>query len=236
LHIVESPGFEAGRASMTASADAVVNQRSDAMVPVSVVRSLGLVDYRRCLESMRAFTTARTATTPDELWLVEHDPIYTVGLAGRPEHFPRGGSVPLERVDRGGQITYHGPGQAIVYCLIDLRRRGLSVRAMVCAMEQAVIDVLDECGVGAARKHGAPGVYVDGAKIAALGLRVRNGACYHGLALNVSVDLAPFAAIDPCGYPGMRVTRTTDLGVMLDASSLGARLAARLIAVIDAVR
>lgn len=182
---------------------------------------------------MRAFTAARVATTPDELWLVEHDPVYTVGVAGRPEHLPRSGSIPLERVDRGGQITYHGPGQAIVYCLVDLRRRAITVRAMVNAMEQSVIDVLARFGIDAARRTGAPGVYVGESKIAALGLRVRNGACYHGLAMNVAVDLAPFAAIDPCGYPGLRVNRTCDLGIALDTPSLATLLAQRLIVLLD---
>lgn len=203
-------------------------------IPAVVVRSIGRIPYRECLDAMRTFTATRAPLTPDELWLVEHDPVYTVGVAGRSEHFPRGTAVPVEHVDRGGQITFHGPGQAIVYCLIDLRRRGLTVRAMVCAMEQAVIDALADCGIAAARRSGAPGVYVEGAKIAALGLRVRNGACYHGLALNVSVDLAPFTAIDPCGYPGMPVTRTADLGVALNTSVLGARVGDHLIAVLDA--
>ncbi len=233
---VESPGFEAGSASASQWAGAIASQRSNGALPEAVVRALGRVAYRPCLEAMRAFTAARTPTAADEVWLVEHDPVYTVGVAGRPEHFPRSGTVPLEHVDRGGQITYHGPGQAIVYFLIDLRRRGITVRAMVCAMEQAVIDVLADCGVTAARRSGSPGVYVEGAKIAALGLRVRNGACYHGLALNVSVDLAPFAVIDPCGYPGMRVTRTADLGVSVDESALGARIANRLITALDVNR
>lgn len=229
----------AGRGASTAEAacsDGGASQASATTLLPVAVRTVGRIAYRQCLDAMRTFTATRTATTPDELWLVEHDPVYTVGMAGRPEHFPRAGSVPLEHVDRGGQITFHGPGQAVVYCLIDLRRRGISVRAMVCAMEQAVIDALADCSIAAHRSAGAPGVYVEGAKIAALGLRVRNGACYHGLALNVSVDLAPFAAIDPCGYPGLRVTRTTDLGVAVDANTMGARIAMQLIAALEAPR
>ncbi|HYS58735.1 MAG TPA: lipoyl(octanoyl) transferase LipB, partial [Burkholderiales bacterium] len=171
-----------------------------------VVRHVGLAEYAPIYQAMRRFTDSRGTKTPDELWVLEHPPVYTVGIAGRAEHFPRSGEVPVERVDRGGQITYHGPGQAIVYALIDLARRGLTVRGMVSLTEQAVIEVLGAHGVGAGRRNGAPGVYVDGAKIAALGFRVRRGCCYHGVALNVNMDLAPFSAIDPCGYPGLQVT------------------------------
>src|SRR5882724_10235835 len=174
---------------------------------------------------MRRFTDEREAKTPDELWVLEHPPIYTVGIAGRAEHFPRGGEVPVERIDRGGQITYHGPGQAIVYALVDLARRGLTVRGMVSLIEQAVIELLGAHGVEAERRKGAPGVYVDRAKIAALGLRVRRGCCYHGVALNVDMDLAPFSAIDPCGYPGLAVTQTRARGVTADARELGETLA-----------
>src|SRR5215831_12969971 len=185
-----------------------------------VVRDLGLSDYRNTYAAMRRFTETRGAGSSDELWLLEHPPVYTVGLAGREEHLPRRSAIPLERVDRGGQITYHGPGQAIVYVLLDLARRGLSVRALVRLLEQAVIDVLDAHSVEAARKPGAPGVYVRGAKIAALGLRVRRGCCYHGVALNVAMDLAPFSDIDPCGYAGLEVTQTSALGIEGDARAL----------------
>src|SRR5258708_19868642 len=174
----------------------------------NIVRHLGLGGYASTCQAMRRFTDARGTTTPDELWALEHPPTYTVGIAGRAEHFPRGGEVPVERTDRGGQITYHGPGQAIVYALVDLGRRGLTVRGMVSLIERAVIELLGAHGVGAERRKGAPGVYVDGAKIAALGLRVRRGCCYHGLALNVAMDLAPFSATHPCGYPGLAVTQT----------------------------
>jgi len=182
---------------------------------------------------MRRFNAERTASTPDELWVLEHPPVYTAGIAARPGHFPRTSRTPLVRADRGGQVTYHGPGQAIVYTLVELQRRGLTVRGMVTLIEQAVIDVLAERGVMAARKAGAPGVYVDGAKIAALGLRVRGGSCYHGVALNVDMDLAPFADIDPCGYPGLEVTQTSAHGVAGDAQELGHALASRIAELLD---
>jgi lipoyl(octanoyl) transferase len=193
-----------------------------------LVRSLGRVDYLATYEAMRRFTDARGAGTPDELWVLEHPPVYTAGLAGREKHFPRGGDIPLERADRGGQITYHGPGQAVVYVLVDLARRGLTVRAMVARIEQAAIDVLAAHGVSAERRAGAPGVYVDGAKIAALGLRVRRGCCYHGVALNVDMDLAPFGAIDPCGYPGLEVTQVAAHGIAAGTEELGGELAHRI--------
>jgi lipoyl(octanoyl) transferase len=174
---------------------------------------------------MRRFTTTRTPATPDELWIVQHPAVYTVGIAGRPEHFPKTASIPLERIDRGGQITYHGPGQALVYTLLDMTRQALKVRELVHLLEQAVIDMLDFHGVRAERRPGAPGVYVDGGKLAALGLRVRAGRCYHGIALNVDMDLAPFLAIDPCGYPGLRVTQTRALGIDAGVDEMGEALA-----------
>ena len=189
---------------------------------------LGLVDYETAYDAMRRFTAARDATTTDELWVLEHPPVYTAGIAARAAHFPRSSSIPLLRVDRGGQITYHGPGQAIVYTLVDLERRRLTVRGMVALMEQAVIDVLDHHGVTAERKPGAPGVYVGGAKVAALGLRVRRGCCYHGVAFNVDMDLAPFSDIDPCGYPGLKVTQTSALGIARGTEDMGRALAARI--------
>jgi len=198
-----------------------------------IVRHLGLAGFAPTYQAMRRFTDARGTTTPDELWVLEHPPVYTVGIAGREKHFPRGSAIPIERIDRGGQITYHGPGQAIVYALVDLDRRGLSVRAMVTLLEQAVIDTLREHDVKAGRKTGAPGVYVDGAKIAALGLRVRRGCCYHGVALNVDMDLAPFSAIDPCGYPGLAVTQTRAHGVPAGAEEMGDELARRIARLIE---
>ena len=179
----------------------------------ALVRHLGRVEYEPTWRAMQAFTAARTADTPDELWLMEHPPVYTLGQAGKPEHLLRATDIPVVGIDRGGQITYHGPGQLVVYTLVDLRRRGYGIRELVSRMEQAVIEVLAVQGITAERMAGAPGVYVDGAKIAALGLRVKQGCTYHGLAFNVDMDLTPFAAINPCGYPGMTVTQCRDLGL-----------------------
>lgn len=180
-----------------------------------VVRRMGRIAYAEAYDAMRAFTARRAADTPDELWLLEHPPVYTLGQAGRPEHLLRANGIPVIRVDRGGQVTYHGPGQVVAYVLLDIRRRGLAVKRLVWLLEQAVIDLLAGHGVAGARRAGAPGVYVDGAKVAALGLRVRGGCTYHGLALNVDMDLAPFRDINPCGYEGLAVTRLADLGVEL---------------------
>jgi lipoyl(octanoyl) transferase len=198
-----------------------------------VIKRLGLVGYAQTYESMRRFTDERGKATADELWLLEHPPVYTVGPAGRPEHFPRNSTIPLVRIDRGGQVTYHGPGQAVVYVLVDLARRDLKVRAMVTLIEQAVINLLAEYDISAVRRSGAPGVYVGGAKIAALGLRVRRGCCYHGFALNVNMDLAPFGAIDPCGYPGLEVTQTAALGVAASVAELGDALARWIAKLLD---
>jgi lipoyl(octanoyl) transferase len=189
------------------------------------IRRLGLVDYLPTWKAMRTFTAARTPATPDELWLLQHRPVYTYGVAGRREHLPGTDSgIPVVKVDRGGQVTYHGPGQIVLYCLLDLRRRNLTVRALVESLEQAVLDLLALFGIQARRRPGAPGVYVGNAKIAALGLRVSRGCSTHGLSLNVEGDLAPFGAIDPCGYPGLAVTRTADLGVGASAQLLGESL------------
>ncbi len=177
------------------------------------VRQLGRVEYEPTWRAMQAFTAARTPDTPDELWLLEHPPVYTLGQAGKPEHLLRATDIPIVNIDRGGQITYHGPGQLVVYALVDLRRRGYGIRELVSRMEQAVINVLAAQGIAAQRQDGAPGVYVNGAKIAALGLRVKQGCTYHGLALNVDMDLTPFSAINPCGYPGLAVTQCRDLGL-----------------------
>jgi lipoyl(octanoyl) transferase len=203
-----------------------------------LVRALGRIDYLPAWRAMIDFTAARGETTPDELWLCEHPPVYTLGRAGKPEHRLADNGIPLLRVDRGGQITYHGPGQAVVYPLLDLKRRGLGVRELVERLEQAVIELLAEHGVAARRLDGAPGVYVERggqapypypAKIAALGLRVVRGRSYHGLSLNVDMDLAPFSAINPCGYAGMPVTQTRDLSIDLAPAQAGEALARRLI-------
>jgi lipoyl(octanoyl) transferase len=180
---------------------------------------------------MQEFTSQRTAETVDELWLCEHPRVFTLGLAGKPEHLLRDIGIPVVKIDRGGQITYHGPGQLVCYLLLDLKRRGLTVRTLVNRMEQAVIDLLAGHGVAAERLAGAPGVYVAGAKIAALGLKVRNNCCYHGLALNVAMDLAPFAAINPCGYAGMAVTQFSAFVPDADMETIdtvGAKLVAQL--------
>jgi lipoyl(octanoyl) transferase len=173
---------------------------------------------------MRAFTETRDADTLDELWLVEHPPVFTQGLAGKAKHLLAPGDIPVIPVDRGGQVTYHGPGQVVVYCLLDVRRLGLSVRGLVTALEQAVIDLLATYGIIAQARPDAPGVYVDGAKVASLGLRIRQGRSYHGLSLNVDMDLEPFTRINPCGYPGLRVTQLRDLGVLLAPDAVAEKL------------
>ena len=193
------------------------------------VRVLGRTEYEPTWRAMQAFTAARTPATPDEIWLTEHPPVYTLGLAGRREHLLRDNGIPTIKVDRGGQITYHGPGQLVVYLLCDLKRSRLGVRAMVRSIEAAVVEWLDSLGISAYGKPAAPGVYVlrSGveAKIAALGLRVRNGCTYHGLAVNVAMDLSPFADIDPCGYRGLAVTQLAELGVATTVDAAGAALA-----------
>jgi lipoyl(octanoyl) transferase len=192
------------------------------------VRRLGRVDYLPTLERMRAFTAARTGETADELWLLEHPPVYTLGQGAAHAGVPNG--IPLVKSDRGGDITYHGPGQLVLYTLVDLARRGIKVKEFVRLLEQAVIGLLDGRGE---RRPGAPGVYVDGAKIAALGIRVRQGRAYHGLSLNVDMDLSPFRAIDPCGYPGLAVTQLKDLGFTESMDEAGERLARQLVQEIE---
>ncbi len=197
------------------------------------LRRRGRVDYAACLADMQTFTDRRDADTPDELWLVEHPPVFTLGLAGKPEHVLDAGDIPVVRCDRGGQVTYHGPGQVVLYALLDLARAGHGVKALVTTLEQAVIDLLAGLDVAGARRPGAPGVYVAGAKIAALGLRVRRGCCYHGLSFNVAMDLAPFARINPCGYADLPVTQLRDLvPAAADPDQIGAQLAARLAALL----
>jgi lipoyl(octanoyl) transferase len=194
---------------------------------ISVVRR-GKREYLPCLQEMRTFTSQRKESTPDELWLVEHPPVYTLGQGAQQVAVDNG--IPVVKSDRGGEITYHGPGQVVLYALIDLARRGIKVKPFVALLEQSVIDLV---GPRAERRPGAPGVYVGGAKLAALGIRVTRGRSYHGLALNVDMDLAPFAAIDPCGYPGLQVTQTRDLGFAEDVHAMGDRLAEALIARLD---
>ena len=176
------------------------------------VRRLGRQPYQPVLEAMRAFTDQRDPQTPDEFWLLEHEPVFTLGQAGKPEHVLVPGDIPVLRVERGGQVTYHGPGQIVGYPMIDLRRLGIGVRELVQRIEQAIIDTLGHWNIVALRRPGAPGVYVGDAKVGALGLRIRRGCSFHGLALNVGMDLEPFRRINPCGYQGLQVTQVVDLG------------------------
>ena len=177
-----------------------------------VVRDLGRRAYEPVWRAMQSLTDARDEATPDELWLVEHDPVFTLGQAGKPEHVLLPGDIPVLQVDRGGQVTYHGPGQLVAYPLVDLRRLRIGVRDYVCRIEQAVIDTLADWNIEGRRREGAPGVYVDGATVAALGIRVRRGCAFHGLAFNIDMDLAPFSRINPCGYAGLEVVSMRDLG------------------------
>ena len=194
------------------------------MLLAPIVRHLGRVDYEPTWRAMQSFTAERGPDTPDELWLLEHPPVFTLGQAGKREHILTDLGIPVIAIDRGGQVTYHGPGQLVIYVLLDLRRRGYGVKQLVLRLEQAVIDLLAGFGVVAERRAGAPGVYVNEAKIAALGLRIKNGCSYHGLALNVAMDLTPFSAINPCGYEGLAVTQTSDLGIALPSAEMGERL------------
>jgi lipoyl(octanoyl) transferase len=186
---------------------------------------LGTTDYRRTWEEMKAYTHRRDLLTPDQLWITEHPPVYTQGLNGRAEHILNSADIPVVQVDRGGQVTYHGPGQLVIYCMLDLNRLGIGVKKLVARLEESVIDWLQQQGVSAHTRAGAPGVYVDQAKIAALGLRIRKGCCYHGLSVNVDMELEPFSRIDPCGYPGLAVTQLRDLGVDVGIEQLGDELA-----------
>ncbi|MBF0256295.1 MAG: lipoyl(octanoyl) transferase LipB [Gammaproteobacteria bacterium] len=193
------------------------------------LRHLGLTPYAQSWQAMRDFTDQRTPDTADELWLLQHPPVFTLGQAGRPEHLLDPGDIPVIHCDRGGQVTYHGPGQLIAYVLLDLRRAGIGVKALVQLLEQAVIDLLATQGISANARRDAPGVYVDGAKIAALGLRVRQGRSYHGLSLNCDLDLSPFARINPCGHAGLEVTSLSRLGCSLSLAMAGDLLAQQLL-------
>jgi len=200
------------------------------LLPVVEIRHLGRAEYAPTWRAMQDFTAQRDDTTFDEIWMVDHPPVYTLGVAARAQHLPRGANdIPIVKTDRGGQITYHGPGQLVAYLLLDLRRRELSVRPLITLMERAVIDLLGDYGISAETRANAPGVYVGNAKIAALGLRIRHGCCYHGLALNVEMDLQPFVAIDPCGYPGLPVTQLCDLGISDSIATVSERLVQQLI-------
>lgn len=193
-----------------------------------IVKHLGLVDYTPTWQAMQAFTDSRDASTDDQLWCVEHPPVYTLGLAGKPEHLIMPSQIEVVKCDRGGQVTYHGPGQLVVYLMIDFKRMGIGVRELVRRIEQAIIDMLAGLGIAARGDVNAPGVYVGDEKIAALGLRIKNGAVYHGLSLNVDMDLTPFLWINPCGYAGLKVTQIKDQGVALTVAQAAERLLPQL--------
>jgi lipoyl(octanoyl) transferase len=216
--------------SIAPAQHAVIDRDEAPAVPV--VRALGRTDYEATWRAMQAFTDARTPGTADEIWLTEHPPVYTLGLAGRRAHLLRDNGIAVVKVDRGGQVTYHGPGQLVAYLLFDLKRARRGIREMVRRIETAVVAWLAAAGVDAHGKPSAPGVYVtrDGveAKIAALGLKVRNGCTYHGVAVNIDMDLSPFDDIDPCGYPGLRVAQLADFGVRRSVTEAGRELAPEL--------
>ena len=190
-----------------------------------LIRHLGRTEYRATWDAMRAFTDARQKDTPDEFWLTEHPPVFTQGLNGKAEHLLNPGEIPVIQIDRGGQVTYHGPGQLVAYTLLDLPRRGYGVKGLVSRLEDSVINLLGNYDIDAQTRTGAPGVYVGEAKIAALGLRIRKGCCYHGLSLNVEMDLEPFSRINPCGFRGLAVTQLRDFGIEDDLDQVGDKLA-----------
>jgi lipoyl(octanoyl) transferase len=199
------------------------------MTPPVHIRAMGMVDYEPTWRAMQQFTSERNAETVDEIWLVQHPPTYTQGQAGKPEHLLNPTSIPVVKIDRGGQITYHGPGQIVIYLLLDLRRWKINVHDLVRLIEQAVIDLLAEHGVQAEGRVDAPGVYVNDAKIAALGLKIKKGCCYHGLSFNVDMDLTPFNNINPCGYQGLHVTQCVEQGIAPELEELQAELTQNLV-------
>jgi lipoyl(octanoyl) transferase len=185
-----------------------------------IIRHLGQVDYETAWHDMQRFTQNRDSNTPDELWFLEHPPVFTLGRNGKQEHLHSSGDIPVLNVDRGGQVTYHGPGQLVVYTLLNINRRQLGVQSLVRKLEQAVIDLCADYAIEAQRRDKAPGVYVDDRKLAALGLRIRKGCAFHGLSLNIDMDLAPFSMIDPCGYRDLEVTQLRDLGIEASTETL----------------
>ncbi len=193
-----------------------------------LIRNLGKADYTNTWHAMKRFTDERLEETRDQLWIVEHPPVFTQGLNGRAEHLLSPAEIPVVQIDRGGQVTYHGPGQLVLYCLLDLPRRGLGVKSLVTTIEQSLIELLQLYQISAQSRPGAPGVYVQQAKIAALGLRIRKGCCYHGLSLNVDMDLEPFSRINPCGFEGLAVTQLRDFEVVDSVEQVGFKLAAIL--------
>ena len=196
--------------------------------PSLKIKYLGQVDFEPTWHAMQTFTAGRTGDTPDEMWLLQHPPVFTLGLAGKREHILCESAIPVIPIDRGGQVTYHGPGQLVAYLLLDLKRRGYGVRELVKRMEQAIIELLVDYGIRAERRAKAPGVYVGEAKIAALGLRIKHGMSYHGLALNVDMDLTPFSYINPCGYEGLAVTQMSALGIETSLETVARELAVKL--------
>ena len=198
------------------------------------VRHLGQVDYQATLAAMQRFTTDRDPTSADELWFLEHPPVFTQGQAGKAEHLLAPGEIPVVKVDRGGQVTYHGPGQLVVYLLVDIARRGLGARGLVTLIEESLVELLSHWGIESAPRRDAPGVYVEGRKIASLGLRIRRGCAYHGLALNVRMDLEPFGRINPCGYAGLQMTQMADLVADVDMPAVSDRLQEILVSRLNA--
>lgn len=197
--------------------------------PLLQVRYLGRSDYDSTWQQMKDFTDQRDADTVDELWITEHDPVFTQGLNGKPEHLLDTGDIPVIQIDRGGQVTYHGPGQLVIYCLLNIVRLGIGVRALVTHIENSIIALLDDYGLESAARADAPGVYIGDAKIAALGLRIRKGCCYHGLSLNLDMDLTPFSRINPCGFENLPVTQMSDFGINLDLQQAGRELSRHII-------
>jgi lipoyl(octanoyl) transferase len=203
--------------------------------PALRARHLGRVEYEPTWRAMQRFTDERDARTPDEIWFLEHSPVFTLGMNARREHLLAPGDIPVVQIDRGGQVTYHGPGQLVVYTLIDLRRRGLTLRDLVTALERSVIEYAAVLGIGARSERTAPGVYVAERKLASIGLRIRRGASYHGLALNVDMDLEPFRRINPCGYAGLEMTQLASLGATADVAAAAQGLAPHLWHALDAL-
>ena len=208
--------------------DDTLSNNMDSSHPI-IVKHRGLTDYRQVWQEMKDFTDCRGQATADELWITEHEPVYTQGHNGKPEHLLDIGNIPLIQIDRGGQVTYHGPGQLVLYCLLNLKRLGLGVRGLVTLIETSIIEFLACYQLEGFARKDAPGVYVDQAKIAALGLRIRKGCCYHGVSLNINMDLNPFAGINPCGLEGLDVTQLADFNVAIDVEQAGTELAEILI-------
>jgi lipoyl(octanoyl) transferase len=205
-----------------AQADSIINNSK------LEIKQVEMVNYLVAWQAMKDFTDTRTTDTRDEIWIVQHPPVYTLGIAGKPEHLLHQNGIAVIKTDRGGQITYHGPGQLVAYLLLDMRRLKLGVRELVRRMENAVIDLLKDYHIDANGREDAPGVYVANAKIAALGLKIKHGFCYHGVALNIDMDLTPFSAINPCGYPGLKVTQIRDLGITDELGTISKKFAEKL--------